>query len=547
MLAQDTLTDGEPPDHSFRQALSPIARRACEIVGRIRDEEQRNVWTAGLDEQLAAEQGVNIYPGMAFTHAKQLMETTKLWRIVRRMPKGALLHAHCDAMVDFDYLFDVVLATPGMHIIGVDGPLPASTTAAQLEGPAGRCEFRFLERERTDAGPSIWDEGGGYTANTPVLLTHAADAFPHGGRAGFLAWLKARCTISPSDAVEHHHGVDHIWARFYACFATIGSIVHYEPVWRAFLRRLMAALRDDGVSWAEVRFAWPLDYCREGCETPEPDYSHMFSVLDEEIGRFRDQHADFWGLRMIWTAMRSQPRRRLVENMDFAISTKAAFPHLLAGFDLVGQEDLGRPLVDAAPELLWFRRQCADEGVEMPFFFHAGECLGDGSAADDNLFDAVLFGSRRIGHAFSLYKHPVLVGLVRDRRIAVESCPISNEVLRLCGGILSHPLPALIARGVPCTLSNDDPAVLGQGAEGMTHDFWQALQGWDNLGLAGLGSLAENSVRYAAFEDQSASEWARDIRDASLGSGVKAQRLKDWAVRWEQFCLWIVTTFGDDS
>ena len=37
-----------------------------------------------------------------------------------------------------------------------------------------------------------------------------------------------------------------------------------------------------------------------------------------------------------------------------------------------------------------------------------------------------------------------------------------------------------------------------------------------------------------------------DIRTASVGSGVKADRLQQWAVEWEQFCLWIVTKFGDE-
>lgn len=81
----------------------------------------------------------------------------------------------------------------------------------------------------------------------------------------------------------------------------------------------------------------------------------------------------------------------------------------------------------------------------------------------------------------------------------------------------------------------------------MTHDFWQALQGWENLGLAGLGSLAENSVRWAAFEDQSQVEWVTGIKEASLGSGIRAERMKQWSIEWEQFCLWIVTEFGDDG
>ncbi len=84
----------------------------------------------------------------------------------------------------------------------------------------------------------------------------------------------------------------------------------------------------------------------------------------------------------------------------------------------------------------------------MPFFFHAGECLGTGNSTDHNLFDAILLGTRRIGHGFSLYKHPLLIDLVKEKKILVESCPISNEVLRLCGSVMSHPLPALLARGV---------------------------------------------------------------------------------------------------
>lgn len=192
----------------------------------------------------------------------------------------------------------------------------------------------------------------------------------------------------------------------------------------------------------------------------------MFTVIQQELTTFQASPAGtgFWGLRMIWTSLRIWDQKTLIQNMDHAITTKLEFPALLAGYDLVGQEDLGRPLRDVLPELFWFRQQCSDEGVGdgMPFFFHAGETLGDGTRTDENLFDAVLLGTRRIGHGFSLYKHPLLINMVKEKRILVESCPISNEVLRLCGSITSHPLPALIARGVPCSLSNDDPAMLGQ-------------------------------------------------------------------------------------
>ncbi|KAG8418111.1 hypothetical protein J3458_005550 [Metarhizium acridum] len=525
-------------DASFRNSLSPIAKRACTIVDRIRSHEQKTIWTPDVEEHMAQTSHERIFPGMMFMFAKDRMESTNLWKIVRKMPKGCLLHSHMDAMVNFDYLLGVLLSTPGIHMSS-DRPLKGKDA---LENAA--MNFRYKSSERTDG--SLWEES--YKPETFILLTKAADEFPDGGRQGFLRWLKSRCTLSTADSHEQHHGIDAIWRRFAKCFIVVATIIHYEPIFRAFLRRLMSQLKSDGVNWVELRFTWPLDYCRDRQEEPEQDYSHMFKVIEEEVARFKasPEGEGFWGLTTIWTTLRSVDTRPLIENMDHCITTKMEFPHLIAGYDLVGPEDLGKPLVDVLPELFWFRKQCAQEGINIPFFFHAGETLGDGNSTDSNLFDAILLGTRRIGHAYSLYKHPLLTDMVKDKRILIESCPISNEVLRLCGSVLAHPLPALLARGVACCLCNDDPAMLGQDTAGMSHDFWQALQGWDNLGLAGLGSLAENSVRWAAFEDQEAAAWANDIRQASLGSGIKAKRLKQWQVEWEQFCLWIVTEFGEE-
>ncbi|KAL7915261.1 Metallo-dependent hydrolase [Trichoderma velutinum] len=525
-------------DASFRKSLSPIARRACAIVDRIRAHEQATVWTPSVEEQLAQETKQSIFPGMMFMMAKDRMEKTNLWKIVRRMPKGSLLHAHMDAMVDFDFILGELLKTPGMHMSS-DVPL---TTDESRENSVVR--FRFRAKERVDG--SIWDES--YEPGSFLLLTKVADEFPEGGRPGFLKWLKSRCTLSLIDSHEQHHGIDAIWEKFAKCFVVVATMIHYEPMFRAFLQRLMGLLKADGVNWAELRFTWPLDYCRDRREEPETDYSHMCKVIQEEVAKFQasEEGKGFWGLTLIWTTLRSFETRRIVENMDHCITTKMEFPNLIAGYDVVGPEDLGKPLVNLLPELFWFRKQCAQEGVNLPFYFHAGETLGDGSSTDNNLYDAILLGTRRIGHGFSLYKHPLLIDMVKDKRILIESCPISNEVLRLCGSVTAHPLPALLARGVPCSLCNDDPAMLGQNTAGMSHDFWQALQGWDNLGLAGLGSLAENSVRWSTFEDQNQEQWAKGIQEASLGSGVKADRLKRWRVDWEAFCLWIVTEFGDE-
>lgn len=149
--------------------------------------------------------------------------------------------------------------------------------------------------------------------------------------------------------------------------------------------------------------------------------------------------------------------------MERAIERKQHFPDLFSGYDVVAQEDLGRTLLDLAPELLWFQNRTQALNLTYPFFFHAGETLGDGNSTDDNLFDALLFDSRRIGHGFSLYKHPLLLKQYTEKNIMVEVCPVSNEVLRLSTDILHHPIPASKWERVPFLVSFISRAP--------THDF----------------------------------------------------------------------------
>jgi len=525
-------------DNVFRQSITPLAKEACAIVARIRAEEHRTIWTDDYEQDLARQKDISYFPGMMFTLAKERIEKTKTWEILRKMPKGALLHCHIDAMIDVDWLVEQALNTEGMAIMA-DRALCSAEAREQ-----GVVTFQYTKETRMEEN-LIWTDQ--YEANTLVPAVKAANGFPQGGRSAFKAWIASRMTITFEEAQGHHHGVDNVWEKFASCFRSVGSILFYEPIFRAALQRLLPELLEDGIRWVDFRCAFVFDFRLSGCETPAKDYHDFFRIFHDELAKFQatDMGKSFWGGRFIWTTVRRFNKKQIVQSMKDCIAVKKAYPDLVAGFDLVGQEDLGRPLVDMTPELFWFRKRCLEEGVDIPFFFHAGECLGDGDETDHNLFDAILLGTRRIGHGFSLYRHPLLVEMVKQKKILVESCPISNEVLRLTSSIKAHPLPALLARGVTAALCNDDPAILGHGKNGMTHDFWQALQGWENLGLEGLGSLAENSVRYAAYgPDQSTKEWNKDIKDGVYGQGIRAERLREWTSEWNKFCEWILLEFA---
>ena len=441
--------------------------------------------------------------------------------------------------MDVAFLIEQALATEGMSM-SASQPL---TNDSMRREP--KLQFRFRKSTHA-AGNIIWTDK--YVALDFVALGEAADSFPDSGRIGFKKWLTSMCTITPKESLRQYHGLKAIWTKFGNCFPILNSLQSYEPIMRASIRRLLHDLIADGVQWVDFRSIFFGQYFLEGDETPVSDYTDFLRIWTEEVQLFRssEEGQNFWGCRFIWTCLRSWDKKQVVEHMKGCVEMKKKFPDLICGFDCVGYEPAGRSLADLTPELFWFKKRCLENGVDIPFFFHAGECLGDGDETDENLFDAILLGTRRIGHGFSLFKHPLLMEMVKSRRIMIESCPISNEVLRLTSSIKTHPLPSLLARGIPCCLANDDPGVLGYGTSGVSHDFWQALQGWENLGLEGLGSLAENSIRWACFTDQSKKEWDKDIADGKHGQGLRAQRMREWAEEWNSYCEWIVREYGLD-
>jgi adenosine deaminase CECR1 len=134
---------------------------------------------------------------------------------------------------------------------------------------------------------------------------------------------------------------------------------------------------------------------------------------------------------------------------------------MLAGYDLVGGEEAGYPIRRFVKELLAFRAICNEQMLDIPFLFHAGETLDTGSSVDENLLDAILLNSKRIGHGFALPKHPVAMRMVKERDIALEICPISNEILHLCPTIRGHTLPILLANNVHCTVNSDNGTFYG--------------------------------------------------------------------------------------
>jgi adenosine deaminase len=122
----------------------------------------------------------------------------------------------------------------------------------------------------------------------------------------------------------------------------------------------------------------------------------------------------------------------------------------LAGIDLHGHERF--PVQDWVPGT-W--RRAVDAGKETKA--HAGEF---GPAA--NVREAVeRMGVRRVQHGIRAVDDPAVVALLVREGVTLDITPISNVKLRSVPSMREHPLRQLIAAGVRCTISTDDPLVFG--------------------------------------------------------------------------------------
>lgn len=86
---------------------------------------------------------------------------------------------------------------------------------------------------------------------------------------------------------------------------------------------------------------------------------------------------------------------------------------------------------------------------------HAGETAGAESVR--GALDAL--GADRIRHGIRSVEDPGLVAELAARGTVLDVCPFSNVRTGVVRSLEQHPLPQLVAAGVRCSISTDDPAM----------------------------------------------------------------------------------------
>ena len=160
----------------------------------------------------------------------------------------------------------------------------------------------------------------------------------------------------------------------------------------------------------------------------------------------------------------------------------------------LGGDELSQPLQDFRAAYA----HAAKNGLHL--VAHAGETGGP-----EQIQDAIdILHAERIGHGIAAIRSPALMNVLATRKIPLEICPTSNlrtnalniQLNSAHCRIAHHPLAKFFRRGIPITLSTDDPAMFHTT---LLEEFASAMQ--TGLSLNDILAINRTAFEHAFLPD----------------------------------------------
>jgi len=225
------------------------------------------------------------------------------------------------------------------------------------------------------------------------------------------------------------------FAHFLTTFElTAGALQHYDD-FRQVVVDYAAEAASHGAIYLEGIFAPGL---WRGVDTDE-----LFSGYCDGAVEARELHGV--EIRLTPDIPRVYPLADALATARFAVKYR---DRGVVGIGLGGPE-VGHPPEPYAPAFALAR---AGGVRSVP---HAGEVAG--AASVRGALEAL--GADRLRHGIRAVEDPGLVDELAGRGTVLDVCPLSNLRTGAVASLAEHPLPQLVAAGVRCSISTDDPAM----------------------------------------------------------------------------------------
>lgn len=183
-------------------------------------------------------------PAQHFFDVLEQINDSELFKIISKMPKGGVLHAHDTALCNLDF---IVQLTYWDHLWQLTDPVTKRacfqfSRSKPVATDGDTDEWKQVRKERKRRGPEVYD-----------------------------AELRRQISLFTKSPNTEARDVNSMWVRFMEIFAMTDGILLYKEAWEAYFMQALKEFAADEVNYLEIRSTLP--------KVSEEDFGILSSVL----------------------------------------------------------------------------------------------------------------------------------------------------------------------------------------------------------------------------------------------------------------------------
>lgn len=156
------------------------------------------------------------------------INSSELFQIMQKLPKGAILHSHDTALASTDYVLSLTYRANLWQ---------CEHTATSLK------DFKFSTNQPSAIEGCTW-----------VLV---ADERERIGEELYNSQTRKLFTMYNEDPTNAFDNINAVWSHFMTIFAAVEPIITYAPVWKDYFKQVLTELYADNVQYLEFRGTLP--------------------------------------------------------------------------------------------------------------------------------------------------------------------------------------------------------------------------------------------------------------------------------------------------
>lgn len=349
-------------EHKLASAATPKELRVDQILQALKRDDDKTVFAAAPARTGFGGQQHGRFAGDHFLSNRALIDQSKVFRVAKKVPKGAHLHIHFNACLLPNVLLEIAA---GMEQMYITSDLPLVDAGPQSHQDPRGPEDRYHNLRRAKIQFSIMAQpastgdlfAAGYRDREGAMrfrefLAAFPQRFPEEELGvDAMTWLQEKLVFREEEAHDLLQTVGGAWGEFNTRTQMMKGLFNYETAYRTYTRRCLEDFVADNIQYAEIRpnFMDTNQVWRDDGSAKLDNVGIMHMII-EEYDKFQTEARAkgkaggyFGGMKIIYCCPRSYPKDKVAHGLKQCLEFKKRWPQWIAGESSVSTPPLSPP------------------------------------------------------------------------------------------------------------------------------------------------------------------------------------------------------------